>query len=49
VSFKKRRVTKTELFTQLLKQIEATNGEIKFASATYELVGMPELKINIRK
>lgn len=38
VSYKKRRATKTELFTKILQEIEATNGEIKFASATFQLV-----------
>lgn len=47
VSYKKRRVTKTELFTKLLTEIEATHGEIKFASATFQLVEAPELKVNI--
>jgi len=49
VSYRKRRVTKTELFTQILKQIEATKGEIKFASATLQLVDAPEFNINIKK
>jgi hypothetical protein len=35
LSYKRRRVIKTELFTKILKEIEATNGEIKFASATF--------------
>lgn len=48
VSYKKRRVTKTELFTRLLTQIEASNGEIKFASATFHLVEAPELKVNLK-
>lgn len=47
VGYKKRRATKTELFTQILKNIEATNGEIKFASATFQLVEPPEFKIKI--
>jgi len=47
VNFKKRRYTKTELFTQILKKIEATNGQIKFASATFQLVEPPELKVKI--
>lgn len=38
VEYKRRRLTKTELFTQILMHIEATNGEIGFASATFELV-----------
>lgn len=48
VSYKKRRATKTELFTKILNQIEATNGEIKFASATFHLVEAPEIKVSIK-
>lgn len=48
VNYKKRRATKTALFTKILTAIEATNGEIKFASATFELVGAPEFKVNIK-
>ncbi len=48
VSYKKRRTTKTALFTKLLKAIEATNGEIKFASATFHLVETPEFNVNIK-
>ncbi len=47
VDYKKRRATKTELFTRILKEIESTNGEIKFASATFQLVEVPELKVKI--
>ncbi|MDO9001281.1 MAG: mechanosensitive ion channel [Bacteroidota bacterium] len=49
VSYKKRRVTKTELFTKILKAVEATNGEIKFASATFQIVEVPEFNVNIKK
>lgn len=49
VSYKKRRATKTELFTRILKRIEATNGEIKFASATFQLVETPEIKVTMAK
>lgn len=49
VSYKKRRITKTDLFSKILKEIEATNGEIKFASATFQLVGAPELNVNVNK
>jgi small-conductance mechanosensitive channel len=48
VSYKKRRATKTVLFTNILKEIEATNGEIKFASATFHLVEAPEIKIKMQ-
>lgn len=49
VSYKKRRATKTALFTNILKQIETTNGEIKFASATFHLVEAPEIKVTLSK
>jgi small-conductance mechanosensitive channel len=49
VSFKKRRATKTELFTQILKKIEATKGQIKFASATFQLVDPPKFEIKLEK
>lgn len=49
VSYKRRRITKTELFTKILKEVEATNGEIKFASATFHLVEAPEFKVNIKQ
>lgn len=49
VSYKKRRATKTELFTQILKKVEATNGQIKFASATFQLVESPEIKVKMSK
>jgi small-conductance mechanosensitive channel len=47
VSFKKRRATKTELFTRLLSQVEASNGAVKFASATFHLVEAPEFKVKV--
>lgn len=49
VSYKKRRATKTELFTKILKQVEATNGEIKFASATFQIVNPSEIKVSLSK
>lgn len=48
VSYRKRRATKTELFSRILKIVEATNGEIKFASATFNLVEAPEIKISMK-
>jgi small-conductance mechanosensitive channel len=49
VSYKKRRATKTELFIKILQEIEATNGEIKFASATFQLVDGADFNVNLRK
>ncbi len=47
VSYKKRRASKTDLVTRLLTQIEASNGEIKFASATFHLVEGSEIKVKM--
>tara|TARA_R110001583_G_scaffold31676_2_gene108044 strand:+ start:11633 stop:12532 length:900 start_codon:yes stop_codon:yes gene_type:complete len=49
VNYKKRRATKTELFSKLLIAIEATKGDVNFASGTYEIVGVPEIKVNIKE
>lgn len=48
VSYKKRRITKTELFSKILTAVEATGGEIKFASATFDVVGVPEIKVSLK-
>jgi len=49
VDYKKRRFTKTALFSKILNQIEATNGEVKMASATFQLVQTPDFNINMNK
>lgn len=49
VGYKKRRTMKTALFSKILTQIEATNGEVKMASATFQLVQAPDFNINIKK
>ena len=41
VNYRRRRTTKTELFTRLLHEIEITKGAIKIASATFQLVDSP--------
>ena len=46
VNYKKRRYTKNLLNQEILKRIEATNGKVKLASATFEIVRIPSLKIN---
>lgn len=47
VNYKRRRITKTALYTQILKRVDETKGQIKFASATFQLVEAPEFKVNI--
>lgn len=49
VSYKKRRAIKTELFTKILKKVDASQGKVKFASATFQLVEAPDFNINIKK
>lgn len=49
VPFKRRRATKTDLFMSILKRLENTNGAVKFASATFQLVDSPDFKVNLKK
>jgi small-conductance mechanosensitive channel len=49
VGYKNRRGTKDALFTRILKEVEATEGRIRFASATFQVVGVPPMDISIRK
>jgi small-conductance mechanosensitive channel len=49
IGYKKRRLTKTELFTKILTDIETTKGEVQMASATLHLVEAPDFNINIKK
>ena len=48
VNYKRRRATKTELFTRILNAVDASEGKIKLASATFHLVDAPEFKVNIQ-
>lgn len=47
VDYKRRRTTKTGLFTSILREFEATDGRIRFASATVKLVEPPEIRVHI--
>lgn len=49
VHFRKRRITKSELFSQILIAVEKPSSEIKFASATFHLVDAPEINVNLSK
>lgn len=44
VDFKKRRITKDHLFTNLLNEIKNTNGKIQLASATLEITHLPSFQ-----
>ena len=45
VDYKKRRITKHTLNELIGKEIEKTNGKVVLASATFEIVNIPTLKI----
>ncbi len=45
--YKRRRFTKDRLFTEILEAADASNGKVKFASATFHLVEAPEIKISM--
>ncbi|MBX2905902.1 MAG: mechanosensitive ion channel [Taibaiella sp.] len=47
VDYKLRRSTKTALFLEILKEVDATGGEIKFASATFQLVESPDFGVKV--
>ena len=49
VNYRKRRWTKNELYTKILTEAERADFKIKFASATFQLVDIPELKIKMTK
>lgn len=47
VDYKKRRLTKHQLHEEIIKKIEATNGKVVIASATFEIVKIP--MVNLKK
>lgn len=49
VDYKKRGATKHKLFNEIYQAVMSSEGKVAFASATFELVGMPELKVKLDK
>ena len=47
VDYKARRSTKDILFTRILEEIEKTQGKVSLASATFQIVGLPNLNVNL--
>ena len=45
VDYKERRITKTKLFSRILQEIEKVPDDITLASATFEVVGIPKIKV----
>ncbi len=48
VDFKKRRMTKDQLFTRILEEIDETDNKVGMASMTVHLVEMPALDVRMR-
>lgn len=49
VDYKKRRFTKSLLNDEIRKRVQASNGRIEFASATYEIVSIPVVDVKTEK
>lgn len=47
VDYKRRRITKDQLFTRILEEVDQTNGRVALASATFHLVEAPEIKVQL--
>lgn len=48
-NYKERRSTKNQLFTKILDEFAKTDGKVKFASTTLQLVEVPQLEISLKK
>lgn len=48
VDYKKRRLTKDRLYKDISSAIQQTDGQVTLASATFELVGVPELTVHTK-
>lgn len=48
VDYKQRRTTKDQLYKEILKKIDQTEGKVTLASATFEVVGAPDININTK-
>ncbi|MEP1033547.1 mechanosensitive ion channel domain-containing protein [Ekhidna sp.] len=49
VDFKRRRMVKNEIFKEILRSIESSKGKAELASATFDLVSVPDLNVTVKK
>jgi small-conductance mechanosensitive channel len=49
VDYKRRRGIRDEIFRSILRRIDESDGKVELASATYEIVGVPEMKVDVRR
>ncbi len=48
VDYRRRRGTKDVLFTKLLERIDASDGRVAIASGTYDVVGLPTVRVELQ-
>ncbi|WP_456279075.1 mechanosensitive ion channel family protein [Bacillus sp. AK128] len=49
VDYRTRRTTKDHLFTRILEEIDNSPEQIQFASATFDVVGLPKMDVNVHQ
>lgn len=49
VDYRKRRAVQDQLFTRILEEVDQSNDRIRLASATFELVNIPRVDIDVRE
>lgn len=47
--FKRRRKTKSDLFRDLIQSVKDSGQKVRFASATFDIVGLPEVAISLNR
>ncbi|WP_456272242.1 mechanosensitive ion channel family protein [Bacillus sp. AK031] len=47
--YRTRRTTKDDLFMKILQEVDESDKKIEFASATFDIVNVPELKVNMKQ
>jgi small-conductance mechanosensitive channel len=48
VNYKRRRITKSNLFTKILEEVAKPDNQIKLASATFHIVEAPDLNVRLK-
>lgn len=49
VDYRRRRATKDLLFTRILEEVDQSSGKVQFASATFQVVDLPPVEVNLKK
>ncbi len=49
VDYKRRRIIKDRIFTRLLEEFEKAQDRVSLASATFQVVGLPEINIRMKE